>query len=148
MSDPVFGMGYDTRQVHFEEVPKRIADLCPRLREERYWVYAYLKEGEVEHLVVSSRRSHVSGGGVVIRGGACMLTLPDVLLYGIADTDAGDIVITPEIMHRLAADLFRRYQAAFGGKENFLREVSHNGLAPSDLPLGFRREFEAYAKSQ
>ena len=148
MSDPVFGIGYNTRRVHFDEVPKRIADSCPRLREERYWVYAYLKEGETEYLIVSSRASQVSGGGVMIRGLVCTLSLPDALLYGIADPDHKDRVITAATMHGLAVDLFRRYENAFGGKENFLREVSRGGLAPSDLPPGFRREFEVYAKSQ
>jgi hypothetical protein len=120
MSDPVFGMSYDARYVRFEEVPKRFADVCPRLREERYWLYAYFEEANTEYLVVSSRGARVSGGGVVIRGRACEPTLPDVLLYGIADADDKDIAITPTIKHGLAADLFRRYGEAFGGKKNFL----------------------------
>ncbi len=148
MSDPVFGMGYDTRYVHFEEVPKRFADVCPRLREERYWLYAYFKEADTEYLVVSSLRSRVSGGGVVIRGRVCELAFPDVLLYGIPDTDAKDMAITPTVEHGLAADLFRRYGEAFGGKKIFLDERSRGGLALSGLPPDFRREFEAYSKSQ
>jgi hypothetical protein len=146
MTDPVFGITYDTRTVHFEEVPARVANLCRRLREERFWIYAYVKTTRSEYLVVSSIRSRVSGGAVLIDGSACTFGLPDWLLYGIGSPGGpGDEVIGDKVRSSITGDLLHRYEVAFGGKRRFLDAVKRDGLAPSELPAVFRRRFEAFA---
>lgn len=161
MSDPVFGISYDPSKVHFEAAPSRTSRLCPGLREARFWLYAYWRDGETEYFVLSNRKSSVSGAGVVISAGKCTEGLPDWILTGnpeYAPRAASDgnseaakrarsIKFTPGVLHGLATDLLRRYTAAFGGKKSFIRAVQKDGLSPNNKMPVVKEEFEKFSKS-
>jgi len=125
MSDPVFGMatirvaGGAFRRKFPRGLPTSVRDYG----RSGNWVYAYLKEGEVEHLVVSSRRvARVLVVGVVIRGGAWHVDhCPTSSFTGSRIPDAGDIVITPRNHASPSCGfLFRRYSGRLrGGRRTF-----------------------------
>ena len=151
-SDPVFGMTYDTRAVHFQNAPRRISQLCPDLRAQRFWLYAYWKTGDSEYFVLSNLKSEDSGVGVVLRGSQCVEGLPDWLLSGDKKyhpaSDDKLVVFTQATLQGLASDLLRRYANAFGGKKNFLEAVKKKGLPPQDLVPVLRAEFERFSNTQ
>lgn len=154
MSDPVFGITYDTRLVHFDRAPQSLERACAADLRGRgnFWLYAYWKEGDTEYLVISNRDSQESGGAAVIRGNKCTLGLPDWVLRGEAkfnpDNRDTSIRFTPAVLQGLSADLIRRYTAAFGGKKNFLGAVRRlsNFSPAADLPPAVAREFERFTK--
>lgn len=150
MTDPVFGMVYDTKKIHFESAPNKIIKLCRDLHGERPWVYASLNLADAEYFVLSDAKSETSGVGIVVKGGRCAVSLPDWLLYGLGRPDNWDksLEISNSAMNGLAQDLFRRYTSAFGGKANFIEAVSKGGLALGDLPSRFRNQFEAFKRHQ
>ncbi len=98
---------------------------------------------------------------MIISGGKCVEGLPDWILTG--DPEHGpqqargghsenaelarSIKFTPEILQGLAADLLRRYTAAFGGKKYFLEAMRRDGLPPDDKMPVLKKEFEKFSKS-
>jgi len=153
MADPVFGIGYDIRKVHFERAPAILEKACAAdLRGRKgFWVYAYWKEGKTEYFVISNQQSQESGGAAVIRDGACTLGLPEWVLTGQVrfNPDNNDALIKfpPTVLRGLAVDLLRRYVAAFGGKGNFLEAVRKDGIPPDEKLPVLKDEFDRFSKS-
>lgn len=152
MTDPVFGVEYDMRKVHFEYAPESLERTCaPDLRgRTRFWLYADWKEGNSEYLVISNRESQAYGGAAVIQGGKCVLGVPYWVLSGDPQFNPGkSVVFTDRALHGLATDLLRRYSLAYGGKKSFLAAVNgpHRLPMTESLPVALRREFDRFAKS-
>jgi hypothetical protein len=82
MTDPVFGIVYDRRNVHFETAPARISELCRDRRGETFWLYAHWNQSDTDYYVLSSYRSETSGMAAVIHGARCVEGLPDWILSG------------------------------------------------------------------
>ncbi len=149
MSDPVFGMTYDTREVHFDLAPTLVRRQCRELPGKTLWLFAHWKEAEAEFFVLSSRESEVSGIGVVVRHAACIQALPDWILTGEPRYWSGrggppPIKFTEGVLRGLAADLLIRYARAFGGKSNFIEHVRTDGLPIGELLPTVRRAFESF----
>lgn len=152
-SDPVFGMTYDSRLVHFETAPKRVSQACPDLHGQQFWLYAYHKTGNLEYFVLSNRQSEDSGAGVILRGAECIEGLPDWLLSGDAKyhpskVNDGQGLFSEPALHSLSSDLLRRYAAAFGGKRNFLEAVKKKGLPLQDLVPILRTELVKFSNAR
>jgi hypothetical protein len=152
MSDPVFGMTYDTRKVHFDLAPTLVRIQCRGLPDKTLWLFAYWKERDTELFVLSGRESEVSGIGVVIRPGTCIQSLPDWVLTGDRGYWSGrggppPVQFTERVLQGLAADLLNRYARAFGGKNNFIEHVRTDGLPIGELLPTIRREFESFVAS-
>jgi hypothetical protein len=54
---------------------------------------------------------------------------------------------TPAVLRGVAADLLRRYTAAFGGKKSFIEAVYKDGLPPDDKLPVLKREFDSLNNS-
>jgi hypothetical protein len=153
MSDPVFGLVYDTGKVHFERAPPSVERMCAADLQGRknFWLYAYWKALDTEYFLLSSRESQESGGAAVIHGNKCTLGLPDWILSGEPslnpDNRDRSIVFPASVLHGLASDLLKRYSVAFGSKRNFL-DATHRlrHFSPTDLPPVLRTEYEAFSK--
>ncbi len=148
MSEPVFGITYDPEKVHFDYAPSWLASRCHEKGANRkFWLYAYLKDGDTEYFVVSDRVSEESGIGFVVRGQKCSDGLPEWVLTGDAQYN-GDksIKFSAVVLKAIAQDVFRRYTAAFDGKKNFLQKVHHDHFTTADLLPPFRAEFERFEK--
>ena len=151
MSDPVFGIIYDSQEVHFEYAPTLISQFCPSAQAKTFWVYARWKAGDLDFFILSNRDSELAGYAVVLRGKACSEGLPPWILTGDPLNRPGrgneSIFFSETILRGLATDLLRRYAVAFGGKKSFLEAVRKGGLPSADLPPVLRSEFEKFAKS-
>src|SRR5258707_1362169 len=53
MADPLFGITYNPQEVHFEEAPASVSQLCRMLRGRKLWVYARSKRAGSEYFIVS-----------------------------------------------------------------------------------------------
>jgi hypothetical protein len=153
--DPVFGVPYDAKQVHFEDAPAKIGELCTDLRGKgrTFSLYAYWGAGDMEYMVVSDAVSQDTGVGVVLHGDVCYETTAEDLMNGVyfSNPKKGEAQKQIEALHDalngLAADLLRRYTVAFGGKQKFLRELHKlPHFDPADLAPLLRKRFEEYAK--
>jgi|HubBroStandDraft_6_1064221.scaffolds.fasta_scaffold594281_2 hypothetical protein len=149
MSDPVFGIRYQTGSIHFENAPRKLGQLCRDLGSENFWVYAYWKERDTEYFVLSSRKSEVSGAGAVIHRDKCIVGLPDWLLtgearYGGPDKIDNSMKPNDAVVHGLALDLLHRYTVAFGSKQKFLEAARRH--PPSHLMPILSSEFKEYAQ--
>ena len=149
MGDPVFGMTYDIRKVHFDLAPTVVRTRCRGLPDKTLWLFAHWNEPDTEFFVLSGRKSEVSGIGVVIKAGTCIQALPDWVLTGDRKYWSGaghppPIPFTERVLHGLAADLLSRYARAFGGRNNFIEHVCADGLPMSELLPMVRQEFESF----
>jgi hypothetical protein len=164
MGDPLFGIMYDPQKVHFENAPTSLRERCSALWGRDLWLYAEFKTGETEYFVLSGLlQIHPDGpatrpassepdGGIVaeIRGTTCKLTVPDVFMWEqIASApELKPLDVTDAILNGLVSDALRRYEAAFGGKSNFLDAVRMAGLPPAQLPPVLRTKYLQYATRQ
>jgi hypothetical protein len=131
MTDPMFGIGYDTRKVHFESAPGSLGPACRRdLPPGNYWIYARFKATDgVEYVYLSGPALADSDPVTLqIRGAACSV-IP-------VDWDTPDKSKLPgSVKEGLITDLFRRYVEAFGGKKEFvetLRDHVHNDITKNN----------------
>jgi hypothetical protein len=151
MSDPVFGITYDTSQVQFDAVPTSVRERCRELPRRQLWVYAHFKNAGMEFFVLSSPQSEVSGIGLVIHGSRCIEALPDWVLTGDIRYWSGKgspgIRFTDAILQGLATDLLRRYTAAFGDKRTFLEQLRKAGLPLDDHLPTLRHAFEEFSRT-
>ena len=163
MSDPVFGITYDLRQVQFHEVPESLRQTCPAIRRGgRWWLYSYLRDGDRQFFVISSLSASESGASVVISSRTCVVGNPDWVLTG--DSQSApvefrngkvqpvilpkDITFSDSVLHGLASDLLRRYAEAFGGKDKFLRVLREDGLPIDDWRKpALRSEFDKFVRT-
>src|ERR1700679_155502 len=121
-SDPVFGTTYDTKAVHFETAPARIAELCRDMGRGTIWVFAHWRQGDDDYYVVSSYMSETSGIGVVIQRGVCVEGLPEWILSGNPEfhpfKEDTPVVFNALILRGLATDLLRRMLPPTGARKN------------------------------
>jgi hypothetical protein len=131
MTDPMFGIGYDTRKVHFEYAPSSVGTACRRdFPSGNYWIYARWKDGDDAEYVFlyGTPMADYDPVTLQIRGTACSL-IP-------SDWDTPEKSKLPDsIREGLITDLFRRYVDAFGGKKEFveaLRAHVHNDITANN----------------
>ncbi len=127
----MFGIGYDTRKVHFENAPGSIGPSCRRdFPSGNYWIYARWKDtDDVEYVYLSGVPiADYDPVTLQIRGSACSLVPSDW------DTPEKSR-LSRSIREGLIGDLFRRYIEAFGGKREFveaLRDHVHNDITTNN----------------
>jgi len=134
MTDPIFGISYDPRRVRFEEAPAKISSACPQIRNERAWVYARLRTQGVEYLIVSGLTRicpdgpgscevapDVTGVIVALRGSGCSVEAADGFYWRKNDPLWE---LPPTALESMARDAVHRYAKAFGGKKNFLDNLT------------------------
>ena len=99
MFDPLFAIGYDPQQVHFELAPAVISESCKDLRGRKLWVYAESSSGDTKYFIVSGFIvNHPDGPGqgsispdedgvaVAIRGAKCTIDDAAWTMSGVFDT--------------------------------------------------------------
>lgn len=123
--DPIFGLTYAPEKIHFDAAPKDLLSTCPALANEhwsrRLWTYAEDRTKDGTYLVVggfyASRppapaklTTDPKGAIIEITSSGCTLIGParEVFQYP-------EGLVPPTVLNALAADLVRRYRAAFGG---------------------------------
>jgi hypothetical protein len=151
MDDPLFGLTYSPGQVHFETAPASIAQKCPGLSGRQLWAYAKWEGPTRLYWIVSGFVGVTPDGpgngpgylepdsiGVVVefRGSECRLSTPEMVLSGKSGRSKKkrSVEITEEALNGLASDALRRYSAAFGGKAQFLQEVTRQRVNRAKLP--------------
>jgi hypothetical protein len=152
-SDPIFGMVYDAKRIHFEQAPAAVVAQCKTLKELRtkpFWVFAHAKIEGTEYFILSNRTTDVSGVGLVVRGSECVEWLPERMING-ESTDGKDALpkwapLTDPVLKALSDDAFARYTQAFGRKKNFLDALHKGGLRPDELPKVLRDELAAFSR--
>jgi hypothetical protein len=158
MADPLFGISYNPQRVHFEEAPKSISVLCAGLRDRKLWVYARWDTPETQYFIVSGFMKFWPDGpgrpgtepdlgiAVALHAGGCTEDNPEWLLWG----DARPVGVPPpltrskDVLIGLVTDALERYAKAFGGKANFLKQLS-----PSDrsgLPPILQEQLEIFGR--
>jgi hypothetical protein len=142
MTDPMFGIGYDTRKVHFEYAPKSIGAACRRdLPSGNYWIYAHWKDADNAEYVYLYGAPIADDDPVTlqIRGTACSVIE--------SDWDTPEKSGLPgSIREGLITDLFQRYVEAFGGKKAFveaLRDHVHNDITRNNYSFVLSSEMRA-----
>jgi hypothetical protein len=161
MSDPLFGILYDPQKVHFDKIPPLLVDKCPALRE-RYvaaWVYGHLKTADTDYFLISGLmefREDKPGGSrtiapeegdgvaVALRDSKCLVDQADYFLtQDINPAKHATPITAPEaVLNGILADAFRKYVAAFGGKQDFLKHVKPDAIA---TPI-VRKQLEIFYK--
>jgi hypothetical protein len=154
-SEPIFGMLYDAKSVHFEQAPQAIIQRCEKeksLKSKPFWIFAQAKFEGTEYFIMSNRTTEDSGAGYIARGSECVEWLPERMMEG-ESTISGPKEAVPKwapltepVLKALAQDVFRRYTHAFGGKKNFLDAVKKGGLAPKDMPRVLREQLAAFSR--
>jgi hypothetical protein len=152
-SDPIFGMVYNAKLIHFEQAPASVVGQCKTLKELRskpFWVFAQAKMDGTEYFILSNRTTDVSGVGIIVRGSECVEWLPERMING-ESTDGKDALpkwapLTDPVLKALSEDAFRRYSQAFGGKKNFLEALHKGGLPPQELPEVLRDELAVFSR--
>lgn len=159
--DPFFAIKYNPAEIHFEPMPAIIKNHCPELRRDyaKAWVYAHTKTADTEYFIiygymnaqdhsgkVSAYPEEDDGLIVALRGSKCLVDQWQFFLRKEINPakNATPIRASDDVLNQLAADLLRRYERAFGGKEDFLRKV--NPRSRQELPPVVRAQFEAYSK--
>jgi hypothetical protein len=152
-SEPIFGMVFDAKRIHFEQAATSILEPCKTLktlRSKAFWTFAHAKIEDTQYFILSNRTTEVSGVGIVVRGSECVEWLPERMINGEA-TDGKDSLpnwapLNDSVLKALAQDAFRRYAQAFGGKKNFLEALRKGGLAPDEIPKVLRDELAAFSR--
>lgn len=161
MSDPLFGITYDSKTVRFETMPKQLAIQCARLRGRysRAWVFGHFKSEDSEYYLISGLMdlakkgeagNHQSivpdeGGGVIVavKGSECTQDQSEYFFDQTTNPSkrATPIEASPSVLKGILQDAFERYTQAFGGRAEFLRHVKPKAIGPSII----RVEFEKFA---
>lgn len=84
-SDPIFGMVFDAKRIHFEQAPKAVIAQCKSLKELRtkpFWVFAHAKMDGTDYFILSNQTTDVSGAGLIVRGSECIEWLPESIIAG------------------------------------------------------------------
>jgi hypothetical protein len=148
MEDPLFGIAYDPHVVKFQPIPPSLLTRCPGLRAQyvRGWIYGHLKSAGSEYYLVSGlmpyhgvnkRQPEIapdeSGGlALALRGKKCLVDQADYFLTQKINPAAGatPIAAPRSVVNRILQNVFERYTAAFGGKEQFLKQVTPEAIGP------------------
>ena len=145
--------------MHFEEAPQSIHLLCPDLRDRKLWVYARWDTVDTQYFIVSgfmkfqpdgsSRRPGTEpafGTAVSLHAGKCTEDQSEYFLRGEINPakNATPIRASQDVLTGIAMNALERYAKAFGGKANFLKQLS-----PSDrqaLPPVLQKQLETFEK--
>lgn len=153
-SDPIFGMVYDSKTVHFEQAAAAVITQCETykpLKNKPFWLFAHASVDGTEFFILSNRTTEDSGAGFIQRGTQCVNWLPESMIAGESALGSKDALpkwaaLNDAIVKALSQDAFRRYTQAFGGKKKFLDAVQKGGLKPAELPKVFREELAAFSR--
>src|ERR1700678_4573000 len=66
-SDPIFGMEFDAKTIHFEQAPASIAQHCEGLKELKrkpFWLFAHATFEGTEYFILSNHTTEVTGVGL------------------------------------------------------------------------------------
>jgi hypothetical protein len=161
MGDPLFAITYDPSKVHFETMPRLLAERCPKLHG-RYvaaWVYGHLKTENSEYFVVSGLMESQEdrpggarsiapedGDGLVValQGSKCLVDQADYFFsqeINPAKT-ATPIIAPPSVLTGILHDAFRRCIEAFGGRKECLERARPDAIEPPFV----RKEVEKLRK--
>jgi len=156
MSDPLFGISYDTNKIRFERLPAALARKAELSKDLPQWIYArsesaagtfYIVSGFLR--VESDDPAHPGStveadfGAVLRQNGdkVEVLCVPDLLFDKDSPVPAAEL-------QPLLADAVKRYVAAWGGKPALQAELSgikqkdvvpvalHEALRAQDLLVG------------
>jgi hypothetical protein len=152
-SEPIFGMVYDAKLVHFEQAPASVIVQCEAeksLKSKPAWLFAHAKIEDTEYFIVSNRITQDSGAGYIARGRDCVEWLPERIMHG-ESTDGKEALpkwapLSESVLKALSADVFRRYTQAYGGKKNFLDALRKGGLSPQEMPKVLREELAVFSR--
>jgi hypothetical protein len=160
MGDPLFGIAYDPQKVHFEELPAGLQQKCAKLKG-RYvaaWIYGHFKTTDSEYFLISGLmefQEDKPGAGrsispeeddgliVAIQGSKCLVDQAGYFYYQEINTakNATPIKAPASVVSGILQDAFSRDVSAFGGRQEFLKQVDRDAL----LPI-VRTELEKFEK--
>jgi len=163
MTDPLFGISYDRQRVHFERMPSLLEKNCTRLHD-RYvaaWAYGYLKTPDSEYFLISGLMKSQEdeprgartiapdeGGGLVValQGSKCLVDQTEYFLTQGTNPakKATPIMVPREVLTGILQDALKKYEIAFGGKEEFLKRVKP--IKPNALLPIIREQLEKFEK--
>jgi hypothetical protein len=152
LRDPIFGIQYESQNVHFEVAPAIINSQCRGLATygspAKLWVYAHLKRGDTEYFIVQARSSDF-GTAIRLRTGRCTVVDSDRFLVegpSTLEKQPTSIQDAAAIMTAIYKDIFQRYSRAFGGREKFLQALP--AVNEEGLPPGLKKKLECYRSKQ
>src|SRR5690242_19392310 len=121
VSEPVFGIQYNPKLVHFDKASPLIAEVCKDMHGKDLVMYAHFTDRNTQYFIVQEDLGEF-GVAIAIRGMRCAEIDSDRFLYEGTDALAnqGIAVIKREemrILDGIALDIFNRYSKAFGGRE-------------------------------
>jgi hypothetical protein len=150
VSEPVFGIQYNPKIVHFDKAPPLIGETCRDMRAKDLIVYAQLVNQHTRYFIVQEYLGEF-GVAIAIRGTHCAEIDLDRFLYEGTDALAAQGVVVGEnekagLMDNLAVEILTDYSKAFGGKDKFLSAL---GTRADNLPnCALRTELERFRKSR
>lgn len=151
MSDPLFGISYDTSKIRFERLPVALARKAELNSDLPQWIYARSESAAGTYLIVSGFLRVASDdpahpgstveadfGAVLRQNGDTIevLCVPDLLF----DKDSP---VPAAQLQPLLADAVKRYVAAWGGKpalQAALREIKQKDVVPVALHEALRAQ--------
>ncbi|HWU51791.1 MAG TPA: hypothetical protein VN153_03160 [Tahibacter sp.] len=151
MSDPLFGISYDTNTIRFERLPAALARKAELSKDLPQWIYARSESAAGTYYIVSgflrveSDDPAQPGSTVEADFGAVLrqngdevevLCVPDLLF----DKDSP---VPAAQLQPLLADAVKRYVAAWGGKpalQAALREIKQQDVVPVALHEALRAQ--------
>ncbi len=156
MADPIFGLKFDPKQVHFDAAPTKLSERCDELHAKPLWVFAHAALGDAEYFIVSGyveyRPDSASpksnefesdfGSTVILTARNCIVEPADAFLIS-----AGTNPDPPEAQSRaLAADAVSRMISSFG-KDKFCPQaqeaLAKHDAAQTKLPVALRTRVAA-----
>jgi hypothetical protein len=151
MVDPVFGLKFDPKQVHFDVVPKKLFDRCKELHSGPLWVFAHAVIGGEEYFIVSGYSEYHPdalppnsgeyepdfGSTVILTTRDCVVEPADAFVIAAANDpdppDAQARALATDAMSRMIASL---------GKEKFCQgakdALAKHEVAQMKLPVTLR----------
>jgi hypothetical protein len=160
MGDPLFGITYDPLKVHFEKLSPTLSEKCTKLKGKYVaaWIYGHFKTADSEYFLISGLiqvQEDKPGGAwsivqedddgliVALQGSKCLVDQAGYFYEQKINParTATPITAPPSVVSGILQDAFRRDVVAFGGKQEFLKQVKPNAV----LPI-VRGEFEKFEK--
>ena len=142
MTDPFFGISYDPGIVKFEQAPPTVNNACSQIHDERTWVFAHLKNEDVEYFIVSgfarvcpdgsapcAVAPNITGTIVALRESKCTAEAADGFHWQKNDPLWN---LSEASLDLMARDAIRKYIKAFGGRTQFLERLPPKALEYSD----------------
>ncbi len=160
LREPVFGLHYERAQVKFDPLPPQALAACETLRDDPYSRSVWYVYGQASD--ASGRRFYVTGGYEerldgwpahrrFLTEGAGWVLLVDAATCDpldpardVFDQRQFDNTLTPAILKQLAADVVRRLEQAFGGRERLSLELRRQLVDMDALPPELREAMKAY----